>query len=110
MGRLVAVILLVAACGGAPLPPDEPRGSGRTTSRAKHKTGSEATREVADAEPVARQGKHWGGWRYAGEREACYYVVGRQCFADKADACKAAGCKRDRCRERGAGPATVTCR
>lgn len=83
MRRSVAAALLViaAACGGAPLP-DEPVAHGKKSDKqVGKKHGSEAVRESEDPDAVARGGKKWGGWRYAGSRDECFYVVGRKCFA-----------------------------
>ena len=112
MHRLVAVALLcVLGCGGAPLTGDrhaQAQGMGKARTRGQH--GSEATKEAPDPERVSDAGKQWGGWRYSGARDECYFLVGRKCFATEAAACKAAKCGRKRCDTSGAGPATVTCR
>ncbi len=103
---IAAALLVFAACGGAPLP-DEPTGR---APRSGKKHGSEAVREAEDPDAVARGGKKWGGWRYAGSRDECFYLVKRKCFATEAAACKAAKCGRGKCAVSGAGPATVKCR
>jgi len=59
---------------------------------------------------VPRQGKAWGGWRYAGSRDDCFFVVKRRCFASEDAACKAADCGDRRCVGDGGGPVTVRCR
>ncbi|MBK7197701.1 MAG: hypothetical protein IPH80_35085 [Myxococcales bacterium] len=105
-----ALLVIVAACGGAPLP-DEPVARGKKADKqVGKKHGSEAVREAEDPDAVARGGKKWGGWRYAGSRDECFYVVGRKCFATEAAACKAAGCGRGKCAVSGGGPANVKCR
>ena len=112
MRRSVAAALLViaAACGGAPLP-DEPVAHGKKSDKqVGKKHGSEAVRESEDPDAVARGGKKWGGWRYDGSRDECFFLVKRKCFATEAAACKAAGCGRGKCAVSGGGPATVTCR
>ena len=112
MRRPVAAALLViaVACGGAPLP-DEPRGRAGTSAKAKGgKHGSEAGREAEDPDAVARGGKKWGGWRYDGSRDECFFLVKRTCFATEAAACKAAGGGRGKGAVSGGGPAPVTCR
>lgn len=114
MRRLVAVMLVaiaVHACGGAPLPPDEPRDTaGARPHKRTGKHGSEAVREPESGDKVSGKGKQWGGWRYGGSRDECFFVVGRKCFASEAAACKAAKCGGKRCVADGGGPATVKCR
>lgn len=51
------------------------------------------------------------GWRWKGKREACMYLVGKQCFDKREDACTAAGCSGNTCQSEGnAVPAEVTCK
>ena len=76
----------------------------------KGKHGSEATREQPDGDRVSDDGKAWGGWRYAGSRDDCFFLVGRKCFASEEKACKAAKCGSKRCVADGGGPATMRCR
>jgi hypothetical protein len=103
MRRLVAPLLvafLASSCGssGSGGPPGE-----TAAARAK--------REHAEAgeDEVSGEGKAWGGWRYTGSRDECFFVVGRRCFAELEPACKAARCGKDRCVTEGGGPATVRC-
>src|SRR5262245_14836120 len=105
---LAAAVLCLIACGGEPLPPERPRGASKVAKGARH--GSEATREKADPEPLSGEGRAWGGWRYAGDPDDCFFVVGRRCFATEASACKAAKCGKGRCESSGAGPAQIRCR
>ena len=101
--RTVAVplvcVAVVLGCGGSTkVDPDEPQ-------TAKEKQLREAK---AAGEPNA--GK-WGGWRYQGDRNECFYVVGRRCFKNENAACQAARCKSPkRCDVVGGGPATVSCK
>ena len=107
MRRVVAAIVAtacLAACGD-PLPPEHPR-----AQKKKARTGSESIREQPDPEQVSGEGKAWGGWRYAGSRDDCFFVVKRRCFETEAAACKAAKCGDKRCVADGGGPATVQCR
>jgi hypothetical protein len=94
LAALVAVLASSIACGGAP--------------------ASVASVPPADDDPATAapspKGKRWAGWRYAGDREECFYVVGRKCFDDKVEACEAADCAEGtRCTFDGAGPAQVRC-
>jgi len=94
---LVAVAALAIACG-APPRSDEP-----TTAKAK---------QQRDAEASGAPGQSGGGrngWRYTGDRNDCFFVVGRRCFKTQVAACTAAKCGKARCDVSGAGPATVSC-
>jgi hypothetical protein len=107
--RLVLVLILGAAvgCGGgegggkrAASSPNEPK-----NAREKQLLEAKASGEVdLTGQPS------WGKWRYSGERDNCFYVVGRRCFKTEKAACQAARCKKDQtCNSDGAGPATVAC-
>lgn len=85
------------ACGGDPHRSDDP-----TTAKEKQ------SRETAAAGEPHSSGK-WSGWRYTGDREACFFVVGRRCFKTEAAACAAARCGSRACETSGAGPASVVC-
>jgi hypothetical protein len=100
---VVAVFLLTGACGG-----ESPAAKGAQrpqTAAARAKT------EKADAGEAAVDGagKKWGGWRYQGRRDDCFFVVGRKCFDNRDDACTAARCGKNKCVVAGGGPATVRC-
>jgi len=88
---------LVLACGG-----DPPRSGDPTTAKEKQH------REAAAAGEATTGGK-WGGWRYTGDRDECYFVVGRRCYKTEATACAAARCSKKKCEVTGGGPATVSC-
>ena len=104
------MLCLLVACGGEPPAAkrvERPK-QARTESAAER-----AHREYAASKEgkLEAKGKKWGGWRYAGARDDCFFVVGRRCFTDRADACKAARCKkRQRCSVVGGGPAQVSCK
>lgn len=95
LGLLVALAL---GCGGSPRS-DEP-----ATAREKQRRDAAAAGETG-----ARTGGTWSGWRYTGDRGACFFVVGRRCFKTEAAACAAARCGSARCQITGGGPATVAC-
>ena len=107
--RLVCSIVLlaacVAACGGADTNADEPQ-----TAREKQYDEAKANGELDGS-----GGRGWGGWRYQGDRNECFYVVGRRCFKSKKTAC-ATACRvpvktaaASMCTIDGGGPASVTC-
>lgn len=104
--RLVLVLILgvAAGCSGGgkpdPTSPNEPK-----NAREKQLLEAKASGEVdATGQPS------WGKWRYSGERNNCFYVLGRRCFKTEKAACQAARCKGGtKCESTGAGPATVAC-
>ena len=96
---LALVAPLAPGCGGgAPPRSDEP-----TTAREKQRQDAEAAGEARQA------GGKWGGWRYTGDRNDCFFVVGRRCFKTEAAACTAARCGKRTCETTGGGPAAVAC-
>jgi hypothetical protein len=119
LAAAIAVAIGLAACGTNPhrhahAKPagDAGEDSGDGIDRPKtHDAAERARAEAANApeESVSGDGKHWGGWRYQGARDDCFYVVGRRCFTDEKKACAAAKCKSGECDVSGGGPATVTC-
>ena len=54
-------------------------------------------------------GPKWVGWRYTGDRNDCFFVVGRRCFKSAEAACTAARCGNHKCETVGGGPASVAC-
>jgi len=103
--RLACLVLALAsagACGGPQSDANEPQ-----TARDKQLQDAKASGEV---DPPGRQ---WGGWRYQGSRNECFYVVGRRCYKSDQAACSAA-CRvksaANMCAIDGGGPATVSCK
>jgi hypothetical protein len=97
--RTVALVLLVA-CGGSSsqVEPGEPQTAKEKLARESKASGDS-------------DGGKWGGWRYQGDRNECFYVVGRRCFKSENAACQAARCKAPKkCDFVGGGPATVSCK
>jgi len=91
--------LAIPGCGG-PQATDEP-----TTAKEKQLRDAKAKGEVDPRE------KRWGGWRYQGDRNECFYVVGRKCFKTEKQACAAAKCTgATKCATDGGGPASVSCK
>ena len=96
---LALVVSLALGCGsGGPPRSDEP-----TTAREKLRRESSA-----DGDTPRNPGK-WGGWRYTGDRNECFFVIGRRCFKTEAAACAAARCGKRTCETTGGGPAAVSC-
>ena len=95
---LSSLSLGCGGCGGGPPPrADEPQ------------TAKEKQRQEAEAKGEVQPGGKWGGWRYTGDRNDCFFVVGRRCFKTEAAACAAAKCGKRKCEVTGGGPATVAC-
>jgi hypothetical protein len=95
LGWLAALAL---GCGG-----DPPRSGDPATAKEKQR------REAAAAGETSSAGGRWGGWRYTGDRDECFFVVGRKCFKTETSACAAARCGSRKCETSGGGPATVAC-
>src|SRR5258708_24454644 len=96
--RLGLLVALALGCGG-----DPPRSGAPTTAKDKQR------REAAAAGELGPTRGKWGGWRYTGDRDECFFVVGRRCFKTEASACAAARCGKAKCETSGGGPATVAC-
>ena len=96
---LVVVAFAMAGCG-ADLQSDEP-----TTAKEKQRREARASGEDDGST------KHWGKWRYKGERDSCFFIVGSKCFKSENAACQTARCKKPlKCTAVGAAPATVSCK
>ena len=97
---LACVCALASACGGAQSSPDEPQ-----TAKEKQLADMKASGEL-DGSAAGK----WGGWKYQGTREDCFYVAGRRCFKTAKNACQTLHCKAPaKCKAVGGGPATVSC-
>ena len=95
--RLLALaVALLAGCAG---------GARETSAPAQR----QETAEAAEAPAASPEGKSWGGWRWKGKRDDCFFVHANRCYDKQADACRAAGCSQDRCRISGGGPAQISC-
>jgi hypothetical protein len=102
LGAAMLVWMCCASGCGAPKPdPDEP-----TTAAEKQRREARANGEL-DSD----NGK-WGGWKYQGDRQDCFYVVGRRCYKTEKAACAAARCKANNqaCSVIGGGPASISCK
>jgi hypothetical protein len=103
MSLRLVLIAWMLGCGG----PQSMESSSDEPRTAKDKQ----LREAKSRGEVEKSPRRWGGWRYQGDREDCYYVVARSCFKKQAAACQAAHCSAPRkCVVDGAGPAIVSCR
>ena len=91
----ISLVLLAAGCGAEPARPEP------TTAKEKQQL-----EQTSKDEPSAGQRS---GWRYAGDRNDCFFVVGRNCYKTEAAACAAAKCGAARCEVTGGGPAAVAC-
>ncbi len=97
---IIASLLALAACSGPEIDPKEPQ-----TAAARARLEAEEKGELPP------KGKTWGGWRYQGDRNECFFAVGRKCFKTEPAACAAAKCgKGGKCVSTGAGPATISCK
>lgn len=97
----LSILVAVAAslgCGGS-----GSSGANEPTT-AKEKQRQEATADTPDDAP----GDKRKGWRYAGDRDECFFMVGHRCFKSEDAACKFAKCG-GKCEVTGGGPATVAC-
>ena len=95
---LALVVSLALGCGGSPPRSDEP-----TTAKEKLRRDAEARGETDHGDG------RWAGWRYTGDRNECFFVVGRRCFKTEAAACAAARCGKKTCETVGGGPAAISC-
>lgn len=101
-GVLVVLAAFLFACGGS----SKKAGEGEpTTAREKQ------LQEAKKRGELDKNSHRWGTWSYSGNRDDCFYVLGRRCFKTKKAACRAARCKRGtKCKSTGGGPATVSCK
>lgn len=54
-------------------------------------------------------GKKWGGWRWKGKRNDCFFKYKNTCYPSMAKACKAARCPKADCVHDDSAPAKVKC-
>jgi hypothetical protein len=106
----LAVALLVGLGLGAACGSSRPTGPGSRQSGEPQTAKEKQLREAKAAGEVDGPSPKWGKWRYSGDRDNCYFVVGKKCYRTQATACQAVKCKApESCKARGAGPATVAC-
>jgi hypothetical protein len=100
---VVAALIACGGGGGSPKTSDEPQ-----TAREKQLLEARKSGEIDD--PKA---KSWGTWSYTGDKQDCFYVIGRRCFKTKKAACNSLACGKKggkKCNIVGGGPATVSCK
>lgn len=100
--RLVRIALfaaalgVLAACGGS-----SPDGA----------KSPESDKASADDEgEVSSKGKKWGGWRWKGRRNDCFFLYENECFSSLEKACRRAKCDKDACEHDDSAPAKVRCK
>lgn len=93
-------MFLVAGCGGAQ--------DAEETSSSKEVKGERGRKTSKD--DVSEKGKRWGGWRWKGNRDDCFFKFENRCFSKRKTACKAAGCDLDACTDNGGAPVVVGCK
>jgi hypothetical protein len=100
----ILLVILVVACGSTPKTTNEPQ-----TAKEKQLQEAKASGELKSDGSSKKRG---GTWRYSGDRDDCFYVIGRKCFKTEKAACTAAACgnKKKKCDVVGGGPATVSCK
>lgn len=87
---------LLAGCGADPARPEP------TTAKEKQQLEQTTKDEPTNAGQLS-------GWRYAGDRNDCFFVVGKNCYKTEEAACAAAKCGAAKCEVTGGGPAAVAC-
>ena len=93
----------LSACGGQQSGADEDQGRRGKRKKKKHRD------HPPDKDAVSEKGKSWGGWRWKGKRDDCYFVHKNRCFDSKSRACEAADCGKRGCKVDDGAPAKVTC-
>jgi len=99
----LAILVLVLSFGACAAEQDKaPRDVGK---------GEETTTERGKKRPAASddKGKKWGGWRWKGQRDDCFFRIDKGCFESFEKACKAARCGKRKCMKDGGAPARVYC-
>jgi hypothetical protein len=94
-------VACIGACGGS-----QATESDEKPSKKEHKKHRE---HPPDKEAVSEKGKSWGGWRWKGERDDCYFVHKNKCYDSKSRACEAAACGSASCVVQSGAPSKVSC-
>ncbi len=106
--RNLLFICSVAASFGAVLGCGSTQKTPAEKEDKKEKKPKKERKEEKNA--VSEKGKSWGGWRWKGDRDDCFYVHDNQCYAKEKAACKAADCGKGKCVVRKGAPSKVTCK
>ena len=85
-------LLLVFALPGCATGGAVSQSDGATSK--KNKSTVRRQKKKDKYEPLSRKGKRWGGWRYRGKSDDCFYRHGRRCYKTEKKACAAAKCSR----------------
>ena len=78
--------------------------------RGKKKKKTKHRKHPPDKDAVSEKGKSWGGWRWKGDRDDCYFVHKNRCFDSKSRACEKAKCGKRGCQVDDGAPSKVTCK
>lgn len=92
----------LVGCGGSQNAGEEDH-SKDEDSKPKHR------QHPPDEDAVSEKGKSWGGWRWKGKRDDCFYVYDNKCFETKSGACSAAKCGGQACLVKTGAPSKVSC-
>jgi hypothetical protein len=92
------------ACGGGQTGVSDEDRTDKTRKKKKHR------KHAPDKEAISEDGKSWGGWRWKGDRDDCFYVFKNKCFESKSRACEAAKCGSGECSVKSGAPSKVTCK
>ena len=88
LAALLLTSLLALGCGGGQETPAQPEG---------------------EEEELDSEGKSWGGWRWKGKRNDCFFLYKNECFASLKAACAKARCGEGQCGHDESAPAKVSC-
>ena len=66
-------------------------------------------KRTVDKDAVSEKGKKWGGWRWKGKRDNCFFVTNNRCFDNEKAACKAAKCGSKACLKKSGAPTKISC-
>jgi hypothetical protein len=112
---LVTLLALSALSLSASLSGCKDKGSATAPPKSEGATTAPPRQAADDGERtganLASSRKGTGeGWRWKGKREACMFLVGKQCFDKREAACSTAGCSDGTCQTTSAVPAQVSCK
>jgi hypothetical protein len=97
VATLAVCLGLIAGCGGS------------SPDKTESPKGKKADKGDDDEEEVSSKGKKWGGWRWKGRRNDCFFIYKNECFSSMKKACKRAKCS-TKCEHDDSAPAKVSCK